>query len=240
MKKLISKILLAGSFGLGCVAAASGNPHRDSGWEYQGEFLTAQADEFRDVLGDQFRRSGVYAELRRNAAQLERTSRTITGLAKNRNGLSRVGEEIQTAHYLIENLEALVDQARFRANRGLDRPIVGCTLHVDTRLAAMRHTLMLVRAEVTALTSCARPVFPGGGFYDSGGWAPTHPAPWNHRPATQGPQYNPGIAPSYHPGAHHSGGVSDRRFDSRHNGGVRLTSDGIVFRVGGIPVTIGR
>ncbi len=240
MYKLFSKLFLAAAFGLGCVAAANAD-HDQLPIEACADSLRCQADDLQDAFRDQFRKSDVYGQLIRTAGKIERNARIIRNQSDARNGICRVTDEINETSTLICELQALVEDARFRAASGWDAPLCGCTLHVDAKIATIQQTLILIRAEATAMTVGPVVIQP----YNQPFVAPQPnfaPTPTQYyQPRHESIQPTP--APSYYP----SSRIDGRNSTFAGNGsigrtqrGIELNPNGFVFHVGGASIHVNR
>ncbi|MEZ6094255.1 MAG: hypothetical protein R3C03_08440 [Pirellulaceae bacterium] len=231
MKKIISRFLLAASFALGMAAAARANHTSELPLEVLGEQLTCQADDLQDAFRDQFRKSSLYSELRCAAVDLENAGRVIRRKADNSNGLCRITDELNDANCRIAELQRLVADARYRASVGIDPALCGCTMHIDQKLASIQNILLLMRAEVTAMT-VYRPQLPVGRevFHCGGGRVYSDQRSHDDRHA-------PSFAP---PGVGYRGYSSPRHFDIGRDSGIALSSQGLSFRVGNATFQVNR
>jgi hypothetical protein len=249
MKSVITTLMLAAAFGLGCaVAARAESCDHKLPIEMYAESLKCQADELQDVFRDQFCRSSCYGELRRTAARLERNARVIRNQSDWRKGVCRVTDEINESSSLICELETLVNSARLRALQGLDRPLTGCTMHVDARLARMRQTLLMIRAEATAMTVSYRPEIATPPYVSPPVYVtPQAPRSGQPTPAIRFPaQTDPGFAPDYLPGASlqspygRQGSGAYRDFSTAGRDGLSVNGNTLTFRIGNMSFAVNR
>ncbi len=168
MNKITFRLLLATALGLLSASAVLADQRYI---EHQADQLECQMNDLRDVFHDQFRQSGVYRELRSVALDVRNDARRIERLARRGAPACDLQAQLQGTYGCLERLGLLVGEARYRSTTGLDRPLDGCTLHVDARLATARQTLDCISAVlfpagpvVTAHVITTDPV-PRGGWH---------------------------------------------------------------------------
>ncbi len=105
------------------------------------EDLRCQADELRSAFREQFRQSAVFNELMWKSHEFRNTASRIRSLALSNGCPIRLRSELDALDRLVNDMGSLVEVARLRAARGLDKPLCGCTLHVDAKLARMRQSV---------------------------------------------------------------------------------------------------
>lgn len=189
------------------------------------EDLRCQADDLRDSFRDQFRQSAVYIELMRKSQEIKNAANRVRSLARSNGCPIRIGNEVDAMERLIFDMMSLVDVARLRAARGLDKPLCGCTLHIDNKLARMRQTVF----------SMKRFLVGGRGFdrrqnydygYGYGGQREYRGSPghsWDFDDRRTGSYIDPGVAIN----------------GPRGRGGVEFGLDGgIVLNIGGAGVRL--
>lgn len=139
--------------------------------------LVCQMDEVQGDFRRQFRRASNYGGLRSTSATVESSARRISRLARSGRDMCGIREEAAEMLTCLRRLELEVAQARFRASAGLDPPLLGCTLHIDSKLAAACETARCI----ARLAGGQAAIVPGG--WQTG--RPTYPGtPWNGGYAT--------------------------------------------------------
>lgn len=114
------------------------------------ERLADEADALQRVFRDQFRTARNYGELRQTAGRVERSARRIARWSRGDREACQIAEELNEIEASLYRLDVLVSEARLRAASGVDRPLVGCTLHVDGRMHRMHNIASCLRAELVA------------------------------------------------------------------------------------------
>lgn len=177
------------------------------------EDLRCQADELRGAFREQFRHSASYHELMRKSQDVKNTAARVRSLSRSDGNGVRLVREIEALERFVYEMASLVEVARLRSARGLDRPLYGCTLHVDAKLGRMRQTVWAM----TRALHGGRGGFRHDDRYGYSGWQAAHGyrgAEYSAAPgfAIQGPRDRAGV---------HFGG----------DGGLVLNIGGATFRV---------
>lgn len=172
--------------------------------QQQTKELECQMNELRTVFYHQFRESGVYSELRSTAWDIRNDARQIERLARRGTSICDLRSAIDDTEQCLGRLYALVGEARYRAETGIDPPLCGCTLHVDAKLIAARETLACLRGVLLGGVAYTAPTY---GYVPATNWQAQQPQyPGYNAPQAPVPGYN-GSAPAWTPRNATSNGV---------------------------------
>lgn len=166
--------------------------------EAEAEAIRCLADELRPELRDHFHCSCIFRDLNRARNDVESAARRVRALARSRNRICDLPQEVACLVEKVNELNCLVERARgFRrdfGSRGLDR---GCASRVERILAEMCHRATMLDALVSG------PYLGGihpsggsfaGGYYGNGwdsGWNSGGTSPWGFGGGYSGPtNYN--------------------------------------------------
>ena len=105
--------------------------------EAKAQYVYDVSGEAQRSLFKQFFRSRNYGELLGKIGQIRGKAIHIRTLARIDTCERQILKEAQYLDKLIHEFESLVEIARVRSERGLDRPLRGCTLHMDAKTRGM-------------------------------------------------------------------------------------------------------
>ncbi len=225
---MIQKQILKTAAGLVAVAAGlafTGTAQADH--EY--DILRAKANavyfsmvEMDRTLIDYYVPSRNFGEIMATSARIKAKSLYLRGMARHGSGC-QWATEIDRLDQLVHRLESQIENAHFRAERGLDPPISYCSIEVGRRLAAVRDLVhCMLDALVAPLPPPAiiSPVARGHQLY--------HPPGISFR---TGYDYARGPYPTTHAGGYGRGRGHGSVFPNE-GGGITLGHRGLGIRIG--------
>jgi hypothetical protein len=181
MNKLTFKLLLSTALGLMSASALFGDHEIVA---QHTENLECQMKDLRTSFYEQFYYSANYRELRSVAWDVRNDARSIERMTRRDSPICDLREQINDAYACVEKLRLLVAEARYRADNGLDRPLAGCTLHIDAKLAEARQTLDCISA---VIFTPAPPVVIATPVPGRSGWHATQRPGYQYNPGQQSP-----------------------------------------------------
>lgn len=147
--------------GLRPVAAAADPPDSFCRIEEQAESIRCLADELATEFRGTFRGSSLYRELAAGQRELESAARQIRNAARSRARMCELRSALTCLDDQANALQAMVREARFRADRGWDPPLAGCSSNADRILSQIEiQTRLLARR----LDSLDRTIVPGEAY----------------------------------------------------------------------------
>ena len=167
-KRIVPIAVLAASFLLGMIASANAQypgstctnvPVRYVSAEHavvgaKSEYVLDIADRSKRDVYRQFSRSRNFAEIVLSHRRVRNKSAYLLSMAQQGSCLRQIRREAVMLDRCVQELEDEIVLARLRADRGLDYPLNGCTLHFDRKLARISEAVqcMLEELEDLALT----------------------------------------------------------------------------------------
>ncbi len=144
-------LLITGSFLFGC-AVASGQNYRPNQNVVgsNARHLSGYASSIQGTLHRQFRQSRVYGQLRGKMNQVRMRALQLQTLSRINASQQQIYNQTDQIYRLMEDFQVLVSTARYRSAYGLDRPLCGCTLHLDRTMNAMYDSITCVYDELNA------------------------------------------------------------------------------------------
>ena len=112
--------------------------------------LTGTASSIQGALNRQFRQSAVYGQLRAKMTQIRTRALQLQTLARLNSSRQQIYQQTSQIDCLLQDFQALVATARYRSDFELDRPLAGCTLHIDQKVQWMLDSLDCVYDELSA------------------------------------------------------------------------------------------
>jgi hypothetical protein len=193
------------------------------------------------TLVDSYVRSRVFGEMMATSGKIKGKAAYLRGMSYH-NSPCRWSREIEELDGLVHQMEALIENAHFRADRGLDPPISFCAIEAGRRLAAI---IGMVHCMESALEVIHEPVYPVINYRPAcpaGNPGPGTPGHYNHD-GYDIEDYGYGRRNST--GERSAGYRGDRGFGNgainRHGqkgGNVRLGGGGVTFGAGGLAFRI--
>ncbi len=133
-----------------------GNTDRSRVFESAVDDIQCQADDLRQFIREQFKDSASYRELLNISGDIKNRANRLDNLLRRRTvEACDIVSAFEELNCLVRDLHAAIEVARLRAARGLDPPLIGCTLHIDARLSHLSDSLHCLERDL--LTRCGYP-----------------------------------------------------------------------------------
>ena len=180
----------------------------------EAEAVKCLTDDLRGGLRRQFHHSSVYQEIMSVNNEINSAARRIRNSARSGSDTGRLPQDVECLTEHVYELAGLVREAKYRSNRGLDHPIIGCTDQVDEMISEMAARANLLRRFVGSSRGVAgRPAYPESGY---GGYGTTGYSAQGYGPTNYGGTYYRG-----------------------NNGrGVEFNNGGVVLKLGGTQIRL--
>lgn len=107
--------------------------------------IHCQTTDLRSGVRTEFRHSSISRQLNQTSNDLRNRANQVRSLALSGGCRIRMGQELDSMGFLLNDLEFLMRTARARSAKALDRPL-GCTRYLDVQVAQLRQSIFSLRS----------------------------------------------------------------------------------------------